>query len=257
MDFTYSRGHSNNVMISSTSTLHILSLSVSPSLRRFDQPLLSYLSKQLPVAQWEYSQTPDEPCSLEAALNLLHEYLQGCKPLHLIGHGTGGLLGLLYARRHPEQVKSLSLLSIGVHPAIDWQAHYYVHRQLLSCSREAILVQMVHHLFGPQTATRRLVKVLEQDLDRSLSPHTLFRRISIPSGNVAMPLMVCGGAEDIVVDPNQFQGWYEHFKLNDRLWLCPQAGYFFHYFHPEAVGQQLLDFWFTNPSLQCSLVESA
>lgn len=224
----------------------VLWLNVSRSLQRFDQPLLRYLSRQITTSQWEYYQTQDEPCCFETALTILHGYLNFCDyPIHLVGHGTGGLLGLLYARRYPEQIQSLSLLSVGVHPAVDWQAHYYVQRQLLSCSRDAILSQMVTHLFGQQRqfAACQLRRRLKQDLEHSLSPHTLFRRTSIPAGNVATPLMVCGGADDIVIDPNQLYGWRDHFKSGDRLWTCPDGSYFFHCFQPELVGQQLLDFW--------------
>jgi pimeloyl-ACP methyl ester carboxylesterase len=224
----------------------IIWLSTSPSLQRFNQPLLRYLSQSVPTLQWEYHQTEDEPCCFNTALDLLHNYLKGCDcPIHLAGHGTGGLLGLLYARQYPEFVQSLSLLSVGVHPAVDWQAHYYVHRQLLSCSRDAILTQMVTHLFGQQKqfAVCKLRRLLKQDLDYSLSPHTLFKRVSVPSGNVPMPLMICGGEDDIVIDPNQLHGWRDHFKPSDRLWVCPDGSHFFHCFQPEAVGQKLLEFW--------------
>jgi pimeloyl-ACP methyl ester carboxylesterase len=228
------------------STPQVLWLNTSPSLQRFDQPLLRYISKSITTSRWEYHQTQDEPCCFNAALTLLHDYLKDCDyPVHLAGHGTGGLLGLLYARKYPEYVSSLSLLSVGVHPAVDWQAHYYVHRQLLTCSRDAILTQMATHLFGQQKqfAMGKLRRLLKQDLDHALSPHTLFRRVSIPTGNVAVPLMVCGGEDDIVIDPNHLQGWRDHFKSGDRLWVCPDSGYFFHCFQPEAVGQQLLEFW--------------
>lgn len=242
-------------------TPQVLWLNVSPSLQRFDQPLLKYLSSNISIAQWEYYQTQDEACSLNTAIRLLHDYLQTCsRPLHIIGHGTGGLLGLLYTRQFPERVQSLSLLSVGVHPAVDWQAHYYVHRQLLSCPRKAILTQMVHHLFGDQTqfSVRKLIHALAQDLNTSLSPHTLFKRVSFPSGNVIVPLIVCGGDEDIVVDPNQFQGWRKFLKPEDRLWRCPEGSYFFHFLQPEAVGQQLLDFWASVPfsSNKLSLIQS-
>jgi pimeloyl-ACP methyl ester carboxylesterase len=234
----------------------VLWLNVSSSLQRFDQPLLRYLSKYISVAQWEYYQTQDEACSLETALTLLHNYLQCCnRPVHLVGHGTAGLLGLLYTRKYPQQVKSLSLLSVGFHPAVDWQAHYYVHRQLLSCRREAILGQMVQYLFGHQTQfpVHKLIRILEQDLDQSLSPHTLFKRVSVPSGNVSVPLLVCGGEVDIVVDPNQLQSWRPCLKPDDRLWSCPEGSYFFHFSQPEAVGQQLLNFWLALPAAANSL----
>jgi pimeloyl-ACP methyl ester carboxylesterase len=159
----------------------LLWLSVSPSLQRFDRPLISALSRHLVVGQWEYSQTPDEAISLEIAIVLLHDYLkqQAC-PIHLLGHGSSGLLAWLYAQRHPERVRSLVLLSVGAHPAVDWQAFYYAHYQMLPCTRQMILAQMVHSLFGHQSRnmTQQLAKVLDQDLQTSLSPHTLFQRVT-------------------------------------------------------------------------------
>ena len=224
----------------------VLWLSVSPALRQFDRPLLQKLSQSQSVARWEYSQTLDEPNSFDAALVLLHDYLkQRSHPIHLIGHSTSGLLGLLYARQHPERVKSLTLLSVGVHPAVDWQAHYYAQAQFLNCSRLMLLTQMVHNLLGrqPQSMTQAWVKVLDRDLLTSLSPHTLFQRMSIPPAHVSIPLMVCGGSDDIIIDPMLFQGWRDWMKAGDRLWLCPRDEYFFHYNQSELTGEQILSFW--------------
>ncbi|NJO40971.1 MAG: alpha/beta hydrolase [Cyanobacteria bacterium RU_5_0] len=221
-------------------------LNVSPSLRRFDRPLLHYLSQQMMIAQWEYSQTQDEACSLEIALVLLHDYLKSCdRPIHLIGHSMSGLLGLLYARRYPKRVRSLTLLSVGIHPAIDWQAFYYAHRQLLPCSRQMILARMVDNLFGDQfhPIAQGLLRTLERDLETSLSPHTLFRRESIAPGGAAAPLFVCSGEDDMIVSPHELQGWQSWLKKGDRLWKCPQGRYFFHYFQPKQVGQQIVDFY--------------
>ena len=80
--------------------------------------------------------------------------------MHLIGHSTGGLLGLLYTRQYPEKVKSLTLLGVGVHAAVDWQAHYYIHRQFLS--RQATLNAMVYNLFGyhEERTIKSLVSIL-------------------------------------------------------------------------------------------------
>lgn len=241
-------------------TPQVLWLNTSLSLQRFDQPLLRYLSQSITTLQWEYHQTQDEPCCFNTALNLLHDHLKGCDyPVHLAGHGTGGLLALLYARQYPEFIQSLSLLSVGVHPAVDWQAHYYVHRQLLSCSRDTILTQMVTHLFGQQKqfAVSKLQRLLQHDLDYALSPHTLFRRVSVPSGNVAVPLMVCGGEDDIVIDPNQLQGWHDYFKSSDQLWVCPEGSHFFHCFQPEVVGRQLLEFWATVSATSACLMKAS
>jgi pimeloyl-ACP methyl ester carboxylesterase len=224
----------------------VLSLNVSPSLQVFDKPLLRYLSTKLVAARWEYSQSQDEPCSLDLAVTLLHDYLKSRnRPIHLIGHSMGGLLGLLYARRYPERVQSLTLLAVGVYPAINWQAHYYVHRQLFPFSREKIIAQMVESLFGDRYPKncKKLAKVLEEDLDYSLSPHSLLKRISIEASGVDVPLMVCGSQDDVVVDPHLLQGWQFYLKKGDRLWQCPQGRHFFHCFYPQLVGEQILNFW--------------
>lgn len=148
----------------------VLCLSASPHLQAFDRPLLQVLAKQVSIAQWEYQQTPDEPCSLEIALVLLHDYLkQHNRPIDLIGHGISGLLALLYAQRHPKRVRSLTLVSVGVYPAVDWQAHYYAQRQLLPCSRQVLLTRMVDLLFGYST----------QPITRAL--RTLFLSLLLPA----------------------------------------------------------------------------
>ena len=86
---------------------NVLMLNVSPSLKGFNQLLMRRLSWQVAIAQWEYCQSQDEASSSEVALILLHDYLKASDhPVHLIGHGISGLVGLLYARRHPERVKS-------------------------------------------------------------------------------------------------------------------------------------------------------
>jgi pimeloyl-ACP methyl ester carboxylesterase len=234
-------------------TPNTLWLTTSPELKYFDKQLLSNLSRETSIAQWEYHQSPDEPNSLYVAVTLLHDYLKWHnRPVHLIGHSIGGLLGLLYARTHPERVKSLTLLSVGVNPGIDWHSHYYVQRKLLPCSRELILSQMVYTLFGYQSecTRKKLIKILEKDLDNSASPHSLYKHVSIPPIPVSVPLFVCGSEDDTIVDQQQIQGWQNFVKQNTeassplfRLWQCPQGGHFFHYFYPEMVGKQIVEFW--------------
>jgi pimeloyl-ACP methyl ester carboxylesterase len=222
-------------------------LNVSPPLQGFDRPLLKNLAQHTSIAQWQYSQTPDEPPSLDTALTLLHDYLKHHnRPIHLLGHSTSGLLGLLYARQHPERVRSLTLFSVGVNPAVDWQAQYYAQRRLLPCDQRTILQQMAYGLLGCplKDTTETMIKLLEQDLYQSLSPHSLMRSMNLLPISVEVPLLVCGSVDDIVIDPNQLRGWQQHFShAASRLWVCPGGRYFFHYFYPQQAREQIVQFW--------------
>ncbi len=227
-------------------TPEALWLTVSPSFQGLDGRLLNYLTGNWKVARWTYSQTPDEPGSLEVALTLLHDYLKGLdRPIHLLGHGTGGLIGLLYAQQFPARVRSLGLLSVGANPAVDWQAHYYALLELLPCNRERILGHMVRLLFGdrPWPEVKDWIGLLERDLLHSPSPHSPLKRVGLCPRGILAPMIVCAGGDDIIIDSSQLQGWQPWLKQSDRLWVCPNGQYFFHANFPELVAAQILDFW--------------
>ncbi|NJL85158.1 MAG: alpha/beta hydrolase [Leptolyngbyaceae cyanobacterium SM1_1_3] len=226
-------------------------LSVSPSLRRFDQRLIHQLTRQAAVRCWEYLQTEDEPCCLDVAVTLLHDYLKHCdRPVHLLGHGISGVIGLLYARSHPNRVKSLTLLSVGANPAVTWHAHYYGLRQLLPCSRTVILGQMARLMFGPQSSgvTTALVNALEQELDRGFAPHSLVYQTAIAPGGIEAPLLICQGAHDVIVDANQQGQWQHWLKPSDCLWQCPESKHFFHYDYPQRVAETISSYWRSSSS---------
>ena len=221
-------------------------ISANHSFQRFDAHLLRHLSRQKPVARWEYYQHQDEPSCLESALALLENYLDPFEiPVNLVGHGTSGLIGLLYARKHPERVKSLCLLGVGYYPEVDWQLHYHALRLQLPCSQDIILAQMVQKIFGYQNPynTKGLIKILKQDLLTSPSPHSIFRKSSVPQRGIESPLMVCGCANDDIIDTNSLMGWQRYLKPEDKLWICPKSNHFFHYFYPHEVSREVLKFW--------------
>lgn len=226
--------------------LDALWIDTSPSLNYLDQPLLKYLAQSVMIANWEYQQTQDEPCSLQVAITLLHDYLkQRDRPIHLIGHGMGGVVGLIYARRFPERVRSLTLLSVASQPAITWHAHYYVQRQLFACSRRQLLTHTLFSLFGNQVPQPedRLLAALNCDLNKSLCLHSLLKIAQLPQGGVSMPLLVCGSTTDSIVAPPALEAWRDWLKPEDAVWKCPDGRHFFHYFYPLLVGDRVLEFW--------------
>ncbi len=221
-------------------------INANPSFKCFDGRIVRYLSRQIPIAYWKYYQNLDEASSMDIALTLLHDYLKSkSQPVDLIGHGTGGLLGLLYARKYPHRVKSLTLLGVGFSPASDWQTHYYQLRKLLPCSQEILLARIIQMMFGHQSRTNALdlVKILKQDLFTAPTSHSLYRLERVDSGGVSMPMMVCGSANDGIVDPPALQKWSDHLKPDDVLWTSPLGHHFFHYFFPEQTGRQVIKFW--------------
>ena len=225
-------------------------LNVSPGLYKLDHKLLRCLARHGQVSHWAYRQTPDEPTSLDIALTLLHDFLESQhRPMHLLGHGMGGLLGLLYARAYPFRVKSLTLLSVGVNPMVDWQAHYYAQLEKLPCSRRQILTQMAYSLFGYQAKSliQTWVDCLELDLTHSPSPHSLLKRVNLFPGGVPVPMMICGGKDDAIIDPHQIYGWQPWLKPQDRIWICPEGRPFLHADFSRAVASQILSFWHTQP----------
>lgn len=221
-------------------------INANPSFKYFDGRIVRYLSKQTPIAYWEYAQTIDEGSSLDIALTLLHDYLKSRpQPVNIIGHGTGGLLGLLYARKYPRRIKSLTLLGVGSAPSIDWQAHYYQIRKLLPCSQDVVLGRMVQMMFGYQSPNNvlDLIKILKQDLYTAPTAHSLYQLDRIESSGVSMPMMVCGSNNDGIVDRSALQGWSEYLKDDDVLWINPEGHHFFHYFFPEYTGRKIIKFW--------------
>ncbi|MEM9482817.1 MAG: alpha/beta hydrolase [Cyanobacteria bacterium P01_F01_bin.116] len=223
-------------------------LTVSPNLKRFDQRLLCLLSRRVSIMRWEYLQTEDESCCLEVSMGLLYEYLQDHfahtqKSVHLIGHGLSGVVGWLYSQRYPEHVRSLTLLSVGANPAINWHAHYYALRQLLPCSRDIVLAQMVRMLFGPRSydITRLLMQMLARDLDTGLALHSLAGHQEIRAVQIQPPLLVCRGDHDAVVD--SAERWQPWLKSSDRVWSCPGGNHFFHFDQPRQVEPIILKHW--------------
>lgn len=220
----------------------------SPALKTLHAPLIRCLRQSYSLGEWDYVQTPDEPSCLEIALTLLHDYLKSCDhPLHVIGHSTGGLVGWLYAQRYPKRVRSLTLLAVGTFPAVDWQAHYYMMRQLLPIDRERLLIHMVRLLFGDQPChkVKRLIPILDRDLTDSLSPHSLIKPTHLLAAQqLSIPLLICGGEQDLIVDPTQIERWHTYLKPGDQLWFCPEGRHFFHTALPYVVSDQVLSFWY-------------
>ncbi len=224
----------------------ILFLSAASGLKGLDQPLLRRLAQHGPVKQWEYVQSLDEPSSLTQAVDLLKTCIQSQgHPMHLVGHGLNGVIGLCLARQDPELVQSLTLLAVGGQPATTWHAHYYVQREVWPCSQLHLLVRLSRRLLITQSDCQviALTHALQQDLLMAPCPHSLLSLTPLPQGEVPVPLMVCGSSDDPVVDPDALHQWLPWLKSGDQIWQCSGGRHFFHHAYPHLVEQKLRAFW--------------
>ena len=239
----------------------VLWVSGSPSLRCFSMPLIKRISKHIDIAGWEYFQSLDEPGCMNTAVELLYSYLKTKQlPTHLIGHGIGGTIALIFARQYPQFVKSLTLLSVAAQPANTWHINYYQQRQIYSLSRREALLNTIYNLFREQVIyhPQKLINNSNKDLDNLPLMHSLFDIEKLPVGGVSMPLMICGGQVDPILSYLELYKWKQWLKPEDIIWKCPQGGHFFHYFEPDLVCEEISKFWEKQQSqtLEKDFVES-
>jgi pimeloyl-ACP methyl ester carboxylesterase len=234
-------------------------ISTSPSLQCFHRRILGALDQEFPFKYWEYAQTPDEPASLEAALVLLHEFVQTSdRPLHVIGHGLSGVLALQYARRYPGRVASVVLISVAAQPAITWQTYYYQQLSMIHCRREVVLQLVAGWISGISCPryVQHLAERLDQDLLAAPAETSLLNKDALFSqGSICQPLLVCGAVDDPVLMGGIFSEWLHYLKPGDRFWHQPTGGHFFHHQHAETLGLKIRDFWrqLTPQTLPCLL----
>jgi pimeloyl-ACP methyl ester carboxylesterase len=189
-----------------------------------------------------------QEASVDKAVTLLYDFLKNNnRRVHLIGHGIGGIIALLFARKYPQFARSLTLLSVAAQPANTWHTHYYQQLKLLDISHKKLMTNIARDLFQDELpcCANKLIAILNKDLDTSPLMHSLFKVVSLPKGGVSIPLMVCGSQTqtDAVINYQALHDWKRYLKTEDIIWNCPQGGHFFHYFHPEEVGEKILTFW--------------
>jgi pimeloyl-ACP methyl ester carboxylesterase len=250
---------------SSSETLcdrQFLWISTSPSLQCFHRRILGVIDQEFPLKYWEYSQTPDEPGSLEAALGLLHDFIKTSdQPLHLIGHGLGGVLALSYARRYPGRVASLVLVSVAAQPVITWQTYYYQQLATIYCRRDAVLQLVAGWISGIPCIryVQHLAERLDRDLLEAPSSTSLLQTDSpLSQGSVSQPLLVYGAIDDPVLMGSIFTNWSHYLKPGDQIWHQQEGGHFFHHQYADEVGSRVKDFWrqLTPSTLHCVLPHS-
>ncbi|MBF2063099.1 MAG: alpha/beta hydrolase [Calothrix sp. C42_A2020_038] len=225
---------------------NVLWVSTCQSLKRFDLPLLYYFAQYVDVNVWEFQQNLDEASYLQAPVELLYDYLKfHDTPVHLIGHGINGVVGLMLAREYPQYVRSLTLIAVDFEPGNTWHAYYYRRRQLFDASFEEVLFYTVLSLFGSQLpyTLHQLANFLYTALEETPSTHSILNIMQLPPGGADVPLMICGSRNDVVVPEPKLREWLTCYKQGDSFLEYSSGNHFFHYFYAQEIGREILNFW--------------
>ena len=137
---------------------------------------------------------------------------------------------------------------MGINPCLDWISYYYYLRSNFHFSQERILARLASYLFGyhNQYYQKAFVGILEKALLFSLSPHTLYRRFDQSIEPISAPLMICGSEQDKIVPWEEIVKWKRYLKPEDKLYKSEVKEHFFHYFEPNLLGKNILEFWLSN-----------
>lgn len=226
----------------------IIWASGSTFLRCLHMPLLKELLRYTNVSVWEYIQYFDESACIDTAVELLHSHLKNQEStVNLIGHGIGGTIALIYARKYPQFIRSLTLLSVSTQPAKTWHVNYYEQRQINACSQKEALLKTLYNIFGDNfpchgNSPHHLIGKFHKELENIPLTHSLFKMEQLPTGGVTIPLMICGSEIDNILSYSEINDWEKWLKPEDNLWKYPQGGHFFHCFYPKILSMQILRF---------------
>lgn len=211
--------------------------------RRFTE----VLRQGYPLREWILDDRSGLCGDLESVFAQLQADLgPGGDSIHLIGHGMGGILAWRVARRLPGRVRSVTMLGVGPIPAINWQTYWMMMRHRSLCSGGQVMAHLVRLLVGPQRLpqARDWMRLLEQELATSLPPIAFLHSTPLAQDHpLSMPVLIGGGAEDLLVSSAQMGRWRAYLKPQDRAWICPGGPHFFHITAPQRVSDQVVRFW--------------
>lgn len=180
-------------------------------------------------------------------------------PFHFVGHDLGGGMGQIFAIRHPEMLRSLSLLNtVGydfwpVQPITALRTP--IVRQLLMATLDhgtfrLVVRRGIHHgervtdalmdLFLAPFKTEAGRKAFLH-FARCLDNHNL-TEIAPELQSLDLPVLILRGDRDPYLDAGIAQRLHQDIP-GSRYSLLPDAGHFFQEDVPELINSELLDFF--------------
>lgn len=170
-------------------------------------------------------------------------------PCDYLGHSMGGFVGLNLALRHPDLVRSLTLINTTAEAETLFNVVKY--RALTLLARHAGLGAatgpVMGSLFGPrfrENPSKAAVRqewrgrLMANDLDGVLrATEGVVRRIGVLDrlDGLDVPTLIVAGADDVVTRPVLSRRMHEHIRRSD-LHVLPGVGHFSPVEAPELVA---------------------
>ena len=97
------------------STSQILWIDLQPSLYCLFKRTAQSLGQHFEVKRWSFEHDLDESCDVEVVHSLMrHTIENSSNPVHLVGHGISGTIAYLFAQKYPNNISSVSVLSVDL-----------------------------------------------------------------------------------------------------------------------------------------------
>lgn len=179
-------------------------------------------------------------------LDLLLNHLS-IKKCHIVGNGLGGIIGLLYANKHPEIVQSLTLMSTPFYFPSELYQYEYDDRFLkMAGDAEDFSEQMVSNMVYPITKEKsdlihkafgKVLSEVYSDVLKMLTPSAEQNFLNELS-NLDMPTLIMHGELDPVY-PSQLAVLYSSYIKKNRLMIVPNASNIISMDQPAFVADYL------------------
>ncbi|RYL95154.1 alpha/beta hydrolase [Sporolactobacillus sp. THM7-4] len=171
----------------------------------------------------------------------------------LVGSGFGGNIAYEFARRYPDRVQSLILLSVTFYlPESDYKRMFSLHAQLIAIDRMLLEQKlMMENLYSPTPAKSNLFKAAFERIptDFYQSALDLLMRTFDPKhfhfvdelGQLSVPTLVLNGSDDPVL-PFQMAAVYSACIPNSRWFIIPEASHSIPLDQPEFSAYYIKKF---------------
>ena len=209
----------------------ILWIDLQPSLYSLLKRTVQTLGQHVKVKRWALEHDLDESCDVEVVHSLLRQTIENCStPVHLVGHGISGTVAYLYAQKYPDNIYSVSVLSVDTRSTNQWTSHYQSMRSQLPCSRYHILTHLSRLLVGKQTekVVHIITRLLAKCLDNDFVYGSIVQSQTITNlSKAVVPILVINGENDFVVDKQSYERWKHNLKPGDCYQEIAQGRHFF------------------------------